>query len=206
VHPLSKITQQSTAFSILYIYHSYQIQDISLRVIEGGYLSSAMEVQSVQAIAFSSLTTNTIPAEFIRPEKEQPALTTFHGPAPEIPTVDLSDPDQDKLVRLIANASKEWGIFQVVNHGIPSDVVSNLQAVGKHFFELPQEEKEAYAKPCGAQSVEGYGNKLQKDPDGKKAWVDHLFHMIWPPSVVNYRFWPKNPPSYRSILLVMYLI
>ncbi|XP_059432919.1 flavonol synthase/flavanone 3-hydroxylase-like [Corylus avellana] len=157
-----------------------------------------MEVQSVQAIAFSSLTTNTIPAEFIRPEKEQPALTTFRGPAPEIPTVDLCDPDQGNLVRLIANASKEWGIFQVVNHGIPSDVISNLQAVGKQFFELPQEEKEAYAKPCGAQSVEGYGNKLQKDPDGKKAWVDHLFHRTWPPSVVNYRFWPKNPPSYRE--------
>lgn len=157
-----------------------------------------MEVASVQAIASFSLTTNTIPAEFIRPEKEQPALTTFRGPAPEIPTVDLSDPDQENLVRSIANASREWGIFQVVNHGIPTDVISNLQAAGKAFFQLTQEEKEAYAKPPCGQSIEGYGNKLQKDLDGKKAWVDHLFHRIWPPSLINYNFWPKNPPSYRE--------
>lgn len=159
---------------------------------------AAMEVERVQAIASLSFATDTIPAEFIRPEKEQPAISTFRGPVPEIPTIDLDDPDQDNLVRLISNASKEWGIFQVVNHGIPSDVLSNLQSAGKDFFELPQEEKEVYAKPPGAQTVEGYGTKLQKDPQEKKAWVDHLFHTIWPPSRINYQFWPKNPSSYRE--------
>lgn len=156
-----------------------------------------MEVERVQAIASLSLTTDTIPAEFIRPEKEQPAITTFRGPVPEIPTIDLSDPDQENLVRSIANASKEWGIFQVVNHGVPTDVITKLQAVGKEFFELPPEEKEVYAKIPGSQCIEGYGTQLQKDIDGKKPWVDHLFHKIWPPSTINYRFWPKNPPSYR---------
>ncbi|KAL4632761.1 hypothetical protein ACB092_04G073800 [Castanea dentata] len=157
-----------------------------------------MEVERVQAIASLSLTTDTIPAEFIRPEKEQPAITTFRGPVQEIPTIDLSDPDQENLVRSIANASKEWGIFQVVNHGLPTDVIAKLQAVGKEFFELPPEEKEVYAKLPGSQSIEGYGTQLQKDIDGKKPWVDHLFHKIWPPSAINYRFWPKNPPSYRD--------
>ncbi|KAK9996888.1 hypothetical protein SO802_021574 [Lithocarpus litseifolius] len=157
-----------------------------------------MEVERVQAIASLSLTTDNIPAEFIRPEKEQPAITTFRGPVPEVPTIDLSDPDQENLVRSIANASKEWGIFQVVNHGVPTDVITKLQAVGKEFFELSPEEKEVYAKIPGSQSIEGYGTQLQKDIDGKKPWVDHLFHKIWPPSTINYRFWPKNPPSYRD--------
>uniref|UniRef100_A0A2N9IPE0 Fe2OG dioxygenase domain-containing protein n=1 Tax=Fagus sylvatica TaxID=28930 RepID=A0A2N9IPE0_FAGSY len=157
-----------------------------------------MEVERVQAIASLSLITDTIPAEFIRPEKEQPAITTFRGPVPEIPTIDLSDPDQEKVARSIAEASKEWGIFQVVNHGLPTDVITKLQAVGKEFFELPQEEKELYAKLPGSQGIEGYGTKFQKDLDGKKPWVDHLFHRIWPPSCINYQFWPKNPPSYRE--------
>ncbi|KAJ7945166.1 Flavonol synthase [Quillaja saponaria] len=159
-----------------------------------------MEVERVQAIAstLSFLTEDTIPAEFIRPETEQPAITTFHGPVPEIPTIDLSEPDQEKLVQLVSSASKEWGIFQVVNHGIPNDVINKLQSVGKEFFELPQQEKEAYAKPPGSQTVEGYGTNLQKDPQGKKSWVDHLFHRIWPPSSINFQFWPKNPPSYRE--------
>ncbi|KAF8411805.1 hypothetical protein HHK36_004364 [Tetracentron sinense] len=157
-----------------------------------------MGVERVQAIASLSMSMDTIPSEFIRSEKEQPARTTYNGPVPEIPAIDLSDPDQEKLVHSIAEASMEWGIFQVVNHGIPIDVVSELQRVGREFFELSEEEKEAYAKPPGAQTVEGYGTMLQKEVEGKKAWVDHLFHKIWPPPSINYQFWPKNPPSYRE--------
>lgn len=156
-----------------------------------------MEVERVQTIALSSQSKQTIPAEFIRSEKEQPAISTFHGPAPEIPTIDLADQDDQNLIRSISDAAKEWGIFQVVNHGIPTHLIEKLQQVGKEFFELPQEEKEVYAKPSGAQTVEGYGTKLQKDLGGKKSWVDHLFHRIWPPQRINYQFWPKNPTSYR---------
>nr|WKW48848.1 flavonol synthase [Epimedium koreanum] len=156
------------------------------------------EVQTrVQAIANMSSIIDTIPAEFIRSEKEQPALTTFTGPTPEIPTIDLSDPDQDNLVRVIADASREWGLFQIVNHGLPVEAIKNLQEAGKTFFELPAEEKELYARPPGANHLEGYGTKLQKEMEGKKTWVE-LFHMIWPPARINYQFWPKNPASYRE--------
>ncbi|KAJ8769215.1 hypothetical protein K2173_000990 [Erythroxylum novogranatense] len=157
-----------------------------------------MEAVRVQAIASQSLSTGSIPDEFIRSEEEQPAMTTFNGPAPEIPTIDLRDPDQNKVVSSISKASRDWGIFQVVNHGIPDHVIAKLQAVGKEFFELCQEEKELYAKPPDAKDIEGYGTKLQRDPNEKKAWVDHLFHRIWPPSSINYHFWPKNPASYRE--------
>ena len=156
-----------------------------------------MAVERVQTIAFSSILVDTIPPEFIRSEKEQPALTTCRGCIPQVPTIDFSDPDEGNLTRLIAEASSEWGMFQIVNHGIPSEVITNLKKAGKEFFELPQEEKELYAKPPDSKSIEGYGSKLQKEVEGKKAWVDHLFHNIWPPSAINYQYWPKNPPSYR---------
>ncbi|GAB2290830.1 Belongs to the iron ascorbate-dependent oxidoreductase [Dionaea muscipula] len=157
-----------------------------------------MEVERVQAIASLSMSINTIPLEFIRLESEQPAITTVHGSILEVPTIDLDDPDEEKLVKLIDKASVEWGIFQVVNHGIPYEVVRDLQIVGRTFFELPPKEKEVYAKPTDSTSMEGYGTKLQKEVEGKKGWVDHLFHRIWPHSVVNYKFWPNNPPSYRE--------
>ncbi|KAJ4962476.1 hypothetical protein NE237_022415 [Protea cynaroides] len=155
-----------------------------------------MEKGRVQAIAAHAIATDTIPEEFIRAEDEQPAATTYNGPVPEIPTVDLGDPNIDNLVQSIVNASVNWGIFLVVNHGIPVEVIQKLQRVGKEFFELPQEEKEAYASVPG--SIEGYGTKLQKENQGKRAWVDFLFHNIWPPTVINYQFWPKNPPAYRE--------
>ncbi|KAM0952663.1 putative oxidoreductase [Dioscorea sansibarensis] len=153
-----------------------------------------MEVERVQAIASLSILNDTIPQEFIRSEYEQPGITTFIGPVPDIPVINLSK--RETLVQEIRNASEEWGIFQVVNHGIPEKVIKELQSVGKEFFELPLEEKEKYAVKPG--SFEGYGTKLQKEPEGKKAWVDYLFHNVWPPSKVNYDIWPHNPLSYRE--------
>ncbi|KAL3503983.1 hypothetical protein ACH5RR_033824 [Cinchona calisaya] len=159
-----------------------------------------MEVERVQAIASLSKCMETIPSEYIRSENEQPAITTLHGVVLEVPVIDLSDSsDEGNIEGLICEAAREWGIFQVVNHGIPDEVTSKLQKVGKEFFELvPQEEKELIAKLPGSESIEGYGTRLQKEVEGKKGWVDHLFHKIWPPSVINYQFWPKNPPSYRE--------
>nr|BAC10995.1 flavonol synthase [Nierembergia sp. NB17] len=168
-----------------------------------------MEVASrVQAIASLIKCMDTIPSEYIRSENEQPATTTLHGVELQVPVIDLAprvvgdeqhDHDDVEVVKQIADASKEWGIFQVINHGIPNDVIADLQKVGKEFFEnVPQEEKELIAKTPGSNEIEGYGTSLQKEVEGKKGWVDHLFHKIWPPSSINYRYWPKNPPSYRE--------
>ncbi|KAG4954618.1 hypothetical protein JHK87_040212 [Glycine soja] len=132
-----------------------------------------MKVLRVQTIASKSKDA-AIPVMFVRGETEQPGITTVQG-------VNLE------------------GMFQIVNHEIPSDVIRKLQNVGKEFFELPQEEKELIAKPAGSDSIEGYGTKLQKEVNGKKGWVDHLFHIVWPPSSIDYRYWPKNPPSYRLV-------
>ena len=159
-----------------------------------------MEVERVQAIA--SKTLDAIPSEFIRSETEQPATTTVHGTVLQVPTIDLGGGDEDELVRVISKAGNEWGLFQVVNHGIPDEVIGNLQRVGKEFFELPQQEKEVYAKPQGHDKEEGYGAQPPKEIEGKKAWVDHLFHSIWPPSAINYSVWPSNPPSYRYMYYV----
>ncbi|KAF9608465.1 hypothetical protein IFM89_009831 [Coptis chinensis] len=160
----------------------------------------SMETKRVQPIAtltFTKTQDETIPEEFIRSENEQPGFTTFNVSPPEIPVIDLSQ-DQKDVVHLIAQASQEWGIFQIINHGVPIEVVDKLQSVGKIFFELPQEEKNLYAKSPGAKTIEGYGAQFSKEIEGKKTWVDHLFHNIWPPSRINYQFWPKNPPSYRE--------
>ncbi|XVF39393.1 hypothetical protein PTKIN_Ptkin01aG0031200 [Pterospermum kingtungense] len=155
-----------------------------------------MEAKRVQDVA--NLSKETIPEEFIRTTNEQPGLTTVQGAVLHVPVVNLSEPDENKLVQAVSDASRNWGMFQVVNHGIPEETIRKLQEVGRVFFELPQEEKEVYAKPEGSRSIEGYGTKLQKEVEGKKAWVDHLFHKIWPPSEINYQFWPRNPPSYRE--------
>lgn len=160
---------------------------------------TTMEVEVLRVQNVASQAKETIPDMFIRSEIEQPGITTVQGTQLEVPVIDFSDPDEGKVLKEIMEASRDWGIFQIVNHEIPSKLIGKLQAAGKEFFELPQEEKEQYAKPPGSQSLEGYGTKLQKEVDGKKGWVDHFFHKLWPPSDINYSFWPKNPPCYRLL-------
>ncbi|KAJ6805889.1 flavonol synthase/flavanone 3-hydroxylase-like [Iris pallida] len=162
-----------------------------------------MEVESsstVQALASSlGVKLDAIPSEFVRSEDERPGTTTFRGPVPEIPVVDLAGRDRDRIAKAVSEAAEGWGIFQVVNHGVPAEAIAALQRVGRGFFEMPREEKEKYAVEPGSGSVEGYGSRLQKEPEGKRAWVDYLFHNVWPESRIDYKFWPESPPDYRKV-------
>lgn len=119
-------------------------------------------------------------------------------PSSHIPVVDLSNPDQELVARAVVKASEEWGVFQVVNHGIPTMLIQRLQNAGRQFFELPEAEKKAVAK--SADSREGYARRKELNLESKTGTVDQLFHNIWPPSSVNYRYWPKNPIDYRYSL------
>ncbi|CAH8330627.1 unnamed protein product [Eruca vesicaria subsp. sativa] len=110
----------------------------------------------------------------------------------EIPVVDLSNLNEDLVARAVVKASEEWGIFHVVNHGIPQELIIRLKEVGTEFFQLPEEEKKALAKPKDFRNTEGYIANLN-------GWADHLYHMIWPPSRVNYRFWPNNIQDYKEV-------
>ncbi|KAJ6335640.1 hypothetical protein OIU78_012290 [Salix suchowensis] len=146
-----------------------------------------MESERVQNIA--STFEDTIPEAFVRSEQEQPAITTVHGIDLDVPVIDVSDPDEEKINRLIADASREWGMFQIVNHGIPSEVISKFQGVGRAFFELPQEEKELYAKPPGGKRG---GQNLCWSPPSPDPQ----------PSALQYLFFPEplsNSPDYFMI-------
>ncbi|ESQ31545.1 hypothetical protein EUTSA_v10005710mg [Eutrema salsugineum] len=122
------------------------------------------------------------------------------APAPGgIPVVDLSNSDEDEVARAVVQASEEWGVFQVVNHGIPTELIRRLKEVGTEFFELPETEKEVVARPADSKDLEGYTTDYKDGKGRGKTWADHLFHRIWPPSRINYRFWPSNSPDYKEV-------
>ena len=130
---------------------------------------------SVQELAASL---GALPPEFVRSEHDQPGVTTYRGA--DAPVIDMSDPG---FGARMAVAAREWGLFQVVNHGVPSAAVAELQRVGRAFFALPREEKERYAMDPASGKIEGYGTKLQRDLEGKKTWND-FFHVVVPPEKV----------------------
>lgn len=90
-----------------------------------------------------------------------------HRPKPEtveadnIPLIDLSPPgtlDLESLVAEIGDACKNWGFFQVINHGVPLQLRENIELVSKEFFALQKEEKKKVArdevKPLGYYDTE----------------------------------------------------
>ncbi|KAL6622983.1 hypothetical protein ACP70R_032862 [Stipagrostis hirtigluma subsp. patula] len=108
----------------------------------------------------------------------------------------MSKPDCGALM---AAAAAEWGLFQVVNHGVPATVLAELRRVGRAFFALPQAEKQRYATDPASPNVEGYAvgtqPKARRNLQGKKMWADYLYHYVAPPALVNHGIWPKNPPA-----------
>ncbi|KAG0535036.1 hypothetical protein BDA96_04G331400 [Sorghum bicolor] len=140
--------------------------------------------QSVQELAASL---GALPPEFVRSEHDQPGVTTYRGA--DAPVIDMSDPG---FGARMAVAAREWGLFQVVNHGVPSAAVAELQRVGRAFFALPREEKERYAMDPASGKIEGYGTKLQRDLEGKKTWNDFFFHVVAPPEKVDHAVWPET--------------
>ncbi|KAJ4804425.1 2-oxoglutarate (2OG) and Fe(II)-dependent oxygenase superfamily protein [Rhynchospora pubera] len=66
-----------------------------------------------------------------------------------VPLVDLSPLFSDSagdtipatLLSHVEVACRDWGFFQVINHGVPLEVLKKAEATEKKFFALPEEEK-----------------------------------------------------------------
>lgn len=56
---------------------------------------------------------------------------------------------QERLVQEVRAACEEFGFFQIINHGIPTDLQENIFQQAKEFFALPLDVKQKYDKsPC----------------------------------------------------------
>ncbi|KAK8310145.1 hypothetical protein V6Z12_D02G167700 [Gossypium hirsutum] len=91
----------------------------------------------VKGLVDSGLTT--IPRIFVHP----PETLSDLKPKPKsvaIPTIDLSG-TRSTVVEQVAAASRSFGFFQIVNHGIPVQVLDRMIASIRAFHELPTDVK-----------------------------------------------------------------
>ena len=56
----------------------------------------------------------------------------------------LNGPEHEKVVDEIVRASETLGFFQVVNHGVPLELLESLKDAAHTFFNLPQEKKAVF--------------------------------------------------------------
>ncbi|KAI7725225.1 hypothetical protein M8C21_005631 [Ambrosia artemisiifolia] len=70
-----------------------------------------------------------------------------------IPVIDLASPNARNL---IGQACETWGMFQVINHGVPSELVKKVEYESRRLFALPTHEKCKVLR--SADGATGYGS------------------------------------------------
>lgn len=59
----------------------------------------------------------------------------------QLPVLDVSQPLHSSSFASLAAACKEWGFFQIINHGISKDLYSKIYSLSNKIFCLPSESK-----------------------------------------------------------------
>jgi isopenicillin N synthase-like dioxygenase len=99
----------------------------------------------------------------------------------------------------IAQACKTWGVFQVINHGIPAAHIAEVWKQARALFALPTEEKHALLR--SRQNPWGfYNNELTKNQRDKKEVFDFTRQDVDPIYHQTNR-WPRQHPQFKATML-----
>ncbi|KAH7512055.1 hypothetical protein FEM48_Zijuj12G0049900 [Ziziphus jujuba var. spinosa] len=182
---------------------------IAMAVEEKEYDSNHKEAESqyqkgVKHLCESGI--SRVPAKYILPILDRP-FTTRHDEVnvsnqhnlnlPIIDFADLQGSNRARVLKTLSNACEQYGFFQVVNHGIPSDVISSMIEVSTRFFELPFEERAKYMSSDMYSPVR-YGTSFNQNKDKVFCWRDFLKLMCHPISDVL-PHWPSSPVDFRKL-------
>ncbi|XP_057948233.1 protein SRG1-like [Malania oleifera] len=142
-----------------------------------------------------------VPECYVCEEKESPVPAEAFS-LPPLPTVDmkrlLGGETADLELHKLHTACKEWGFFQLVNHGVRASLIKNVKSEIEKFFKLPLEEKMKYKRRPG--DSEGYGQTLALSKDLKLDWGDRFYMLVNPVHERKPHLLPGFPPSLRDTL------
>ncbi|GAB2287102.1 hypothetical protein Dimus_021487 [Dionaea muscipula] len=117
-----------------------------------------------------------VPTQYVQPPEERldAAKVVSDETIPIIDAANWNDDQQEAVYGSIIEAARKYGFFQIINHGIPIDVLDEVQAAAHCFFELPTEEKVKYKKdPCGGGTVK-MGTSFSPNKEKVMEWKDYL--------------------------------
>ncbi|WCJ34418.1 2-oxoglutarate (2OG) and Fe(II)-dependent oxygenase superfamily protein [Euphorbia peplus] len=146
-----------------------------------------------------------IPRKYILPIQERPnSFQEISGKDKqnlELPIIDFAElqgSNRNQVLKSLSDACQQYGFFQVINHGIPNDVISGMIDASKRFFELPLEERSKYMSSDMTALVR-YGTSFNQNKDKVFCWRDFLKLMSHPLSDVL-PHWPSSPPDFRKLV------
>ncbi|KAL8500234.1 hypothetical protein ACS0TY_020005 [Phlomoides rotata] len=148
-----------------------------------------METKVISGVEFLSL-----PSSYVRPESERPRLSEVEE-CNDVPIIDLSS-HRSLVVKQIGDACRDYGFFQVMNHGVGKERVDKMQRVAHEFFNLSVEEKMKLYSDDPSKTM-----RLSTSFNVKKEtvhnWRDYLRLHCYPLDKYVPE-WPSNPSCFKD--------
>ncbi|KAI3512632.1 hypothetical protein L1887_19950 [Cichorium endivia] len=111
-----------------------------------------------------------------------------------VPVINLED---SNAMKHVGHACKKWGVFQVTNHGIPMDLLDNMEDSERNLFSLPLEQKlKAARSPDG---VSGYGVARISSFFPKLMWSEG-FTLVESPHEHAQILWPQGYGNFCDVI------
>ncbi|XP_071902922.1 bi-functional coumaroyl CoA and feruloyl CoA ortho-hydroxylase F6H2-1-1-like [Coffea arabica] len=137
----------------------------------------------------SKLGIKTLPERYILPPKDR--LDQNKVVLEEsIPIIDVSNWDDPEVAGSICEAAAKWGFFQIINHGIPLEVLENVKEAGHKFFQLPNEERRKYWKENSPTPTVQLKTSFSPLAEKVLEWKDYLMH-FYAPDDEGPKLWPS---------------
>ncbi|KAF3625043.1 hypothetical protein FXO38_29931 [Capsicum annuum] len=153
---------------------------------------TSLPVPSVQELVRND--TKEVPPRYVQNNDNRPVIIFEPSQeSAEIPIINfslLADGDEDERTKLHL-ACKEWGFFQILNHGITEEVIQKVKTAVSGFFELPLTEKKKYAME--EDDLHGYGQAFVHSEEQILEWSDIMFLIIYPLKSRKTVVWPELP-------------
>lgn len=157
-------------------------------------------VPSVQELAKQPITK--IPSRYIHPVHNPPPPPLSPSPAtlsvPIIDIVKLISPDSGNTeLESLHSACKEWGFFQVINHGLSPSFLEEFKFEVENLFNLPYEEKKGnlWQNP---DNHEGFGQLFVVSEQQKLDWSDMFYITTLPRDLRRTDLFENLPPKLRE--------
>ncbi|KAJ8640858.1 hypothetical protein MRB53_017552 [Persea americana] len=154
------------------------------------------QIPSVQELAREPL--DSVPQSYVCDVADDPVADRCN-PSLQVPLINMANlvnggESQEEELQKLYSACREWGAFQLINHGVPDRLIKEMKKQTREFYDLPLQEKMRYAHK--KDSLEGYGQPFINNQ--KLQWSDMMFLNSLPVEDRNFSFWPENPQGFKE--------